>query len=67
MDELIAGTLAAGDETAMQEYSKYGALNLPVMWVPNPVYQVSVIDTGLTGVDQDSMGNFHPQRWAWGE
>jgi len=67
MDELIAGTLAAGDETAMQEYSKYGAMNLPVMWVPNPVYQVSVIDTGLTGVDQDSMGNFHPQRWAWGE
>lgn len=67
MDELIAATLAAGDETAMQEYSAYGALNLPVMWVPNPVYQVSVIDAGLTGVDQDSMGNFHPQRWAWAE
>lgn len=65
MDELIQNTLAAGDETAMQEYSAYGATQLPVMWVPNPVYQVSVIDSGLTGVEQDSLGNFHPQRWGW--
>jgi peptide/nickel transport system substrate-binding protein len=67
MDKLIEGTLAEGDETAMQEYSKFGAVNLPAMWVPNPVYQVSVIDNGLTGVEQDSLGNFHPQRWAWAE
>ncbi|WP_110589825.1 peptide ABC transporter substrate-binding protein [Microbacterium suaedae] len=67
MNERIAKTLEAGDETAMQEYSAYGATELPVMWLPNPVYQVSVIDSGLTGVEQDSLGNFHPQRWAWGE
>lgn len=65
MDELIQGTLAAGDEAAMQAYSAYGATQLPVMWVPNPVYQVSVIDSELTGVEQDSLGNFHPQRWGW--
>ncbi|MGI6879121.1 peptide ABC transporter substrate-binding protein [Microbacterium sp. gxy059] len=66
-DEIMAATLEAGDDEAMQTYSEYGAENLPVMWVPNPVYQVSVIDTGLTGTEQDSLGNFHPQRWVWGE
>lgn len=66
-DELMAATLRADDDTAMQEYSAYGATNLPVMWMPNPVYQVSVIDSGLTGTEQDSLGNFHPQRWAWSE
>ncbi|WP_261165532.1 peptide ABC transporter substrate-binding protein [Microbacterium sp. Marseille-Q6965] len=66
-DALMADSLRADDDTAMQEYSAYGAINLPVMWMPNPVYQVSVIDSGLTGTDQDSLGNFHPQRWAWSE
>lgn len=66
-DELIAATQTSSDEAAMQDYSAYGAEQLPVMWVPNPVYQVSVIDQGLTGVEQDSLGNFHPQRWTWSE
>ena len=66
MDELIRHLLAVGDETAMKEYLAYGATQLPVMWVPEPrFYQVSVIDSGLTGVEQDSLGNFHPQRWGW--
>ncbi|WP_221584967.1 peptide ABC transporter substrate-binding protein [Microbacterium sp. G2-8] len=66
-DALMQASLNSGDEDAMQEYSAYGAENLPAMWLPNPVYQVSVIDQGLTGTEQDSLGNFHPQRWAWGE
>jgi peptide/nickel transport system substrate-binding protein len=67
LDELMAASTQSDDPSAMQEYSAYGAENLPVMWMPNPVYQVSVIDTGLGGTEQDSLGNFHPQRWTWSE
>lgn len=64
-DQLMQKTLVSNDPSAMQEYSAYGAKNLPVMWMPNPVYQISVIKQGLTGTTQDSLGNFHPQRWTW--
>jgi peptide/nickel transport system substrate-binding protein len=35
------------------------------MWLPNPVYQVSVIKNGLEGTTQDPLASFHPQRWSW--
>ncbi len=64
-DQLIQATLESNDPSAMQKYSAYAAQNLPVMWLPNPVYQISVIKNGLTGTEQDSLASFHPQRWQW--
>ncbi|WP_116198510.1 peptide ABC transporter substrate-binding protein [Amycolatopsis circi] len=65
-DKLIAATNLASDDRAMLEYSAYLAEQLPVLWLPNPPYQVSAIDTALHGVSQDPMaGQLLPQRWFW--
>ncbi|GGM14633.1 peptide ABC transporter substrate-binding protein [Promicromonospora citrea] len=64
-DELMHDSTESTDPSAMQEYSAFGAENLPVMWLPNPVYQVSVIKEGLEGTTQDPLASFHPQRWSW--
>ena len=53
------------DTSIAQEYSKLLAEDLPVMWMPNPVYQVSVIKKGLDVATQDPGAEFYPQRWSW--
>ncbi|MEV6902522.1 peptide ABC transporter substrate-binding protein [Amycolatopsis sp. NPDC051372] len=64
-DELITATnLATGDQP-MLDYSAYLAEQLPVLWLPNPPYQVSAIDTALRGVNQDPLAGLQPQRWYW--
>jgi len=35
------------------------------MWMPNPVYQVSVVRDGLDIAHQDPGASFLPQRWSW--
>jgi peptide/nickel transport system substrate-binding protein len=67
LDTLMHDSTESTDPSVMQEYSKYGAENLPVMWLPNPVYQVSVIKNGLEGTTQDPLASFHPQRWSWAD
>jgi peptide/nickel transport system substrate-binding protein len=47
----------------MQAYSAYLAQNLPVIWLPNPDYQVSAIKTSLQGVLQNPLANMNPQQW----
>lgn len=64
-DELMREALETNDPATMQKYSALLAEQLPVMWLPNPVYQVSVIRNGLTGTTQDPTANFFPQRWGW--
>lgn len=64
-DELMTKALESNDPQIMQDYSALLAEDLPVMWLPNPVYQVSVIRDGMTGTTQDPTGNFFPQRWGW--
>ncbi len=49
----------------MQDYSAYLAKNLPVIWLPEPDYQISVVKNGLGGFAQDSLANFHPAQWKW--
>ena len=49
----------------MQDYSAAVAKDLPVIWLPSPDYQISVVKKGLTGFDQDSLANFHPAQWKW--
>ncbi|WP_341392937.1 peptide ABC transporter substrate-binding protein [Arthrobacter sp. G119Y2] len=64
-DQLMGDALETNDPATMQKYSALLAEDLPVMWLPNPVYQVSVIREGLTGTTQDPTANFFPQRWGW--
>lgn len=62
-DRLVRETTLAGSGSAMPSYSAYLAKDLPVIWLPNPAYQVSAIDSALHGVSQDPMAGMHPQRW----
>ncbi len=63
-DKLISATNVSGSATAMQAYSAYLAKNLPVLWVPNPDYQVSAIKNTLTGVLQNPLAAMNPQQWS---
>lgn len=62
-DALIKTSTSSSDPSAMQGYSAYLAKNLPVIWMPNPAYQVSAIKNNLRGVVQDPLANMQPQRW----
>jgi peptide/nickel transport system substrate-binding protein len=65
VDKLIDATTTSPDPTAVQDYSAALAKDLPVIWLPEPDYQISVVKKGLTGFDQDSLANFHPAQWKW--
>jgi len=62
-DKLIQETNTSGSASAMQAYSAYLAQNLPVIWVPNPDYQVSAIKNTLGGVVQNPLASMNPQQW----
>lgn len=64
-EEIINQMTVSTDTTIANEYSKLLAEDLPVMWMPNPVYQVSVVKEGLDIVAQDPGAEFFPQRWSW--
>lgn len=66
-DKLLEDAVLSDETDTMADYSALLAEDLPVMWLPNPVYQVSVIADGLTGTTQDPGANFYPQRWAWAD
>ena len=63
--DLISKSLVSSDPTIDQQYSAYLATNLPVMWMPNPVYQVSVVSSDLNIGTQDPAADFYPERWSW--
>ncbi|NUS87786.1 MAG: peptide ABC transporter substrate-binding protein [Streptomyces sp.] len=65
VDKLIARTTTSESAAAVQEYSATLAKDLPVIWLPEPDYQVSVVKNGLGGFAQDSLANFHPAMWKW--
>ncbi|MFK4269914.1 peptide ABC transporter substrate-binding protein [Streptomyces milbemycinicus] len=65
VDKLIAQTTTSESPAAVQEYSAALAKDLPVIWLPEPDYQVSVVKNGLDGFAQDSLANFHPAMWKW--
>ena len=57
-DKLIQETNVSSSATAMQAYSALLAQDLPVMWLPNPDYQVSAIRSSLKGVLQNPGASF---------
>ncbi|WP_163506695.1 peptide ABC transporter substrate-binding protein [Fodinicola acaciae] len=64
-DDLINASNRSDSGTAMVDYSAHLAEQLPVIWMPNPPYQVSAIDSALHGVVQDPLAGLQPQRWFW--
>ncbi|MEV5746914.1 peptide ABC transporter substrate-binding protein [Actinoallomurus sp. NPDC052308] len=62
-DKLVKESTSSSDPQAMQQYSSYLAKQLPVIWMPNPAYQVSAIRNNLRGVVQDPLATMQPQRW----
>jgi peptide/nickel transport system substrate-binding protein len=65
VDALIKATTTSSSTEAMQSYSAALAKSLPVIWLPEPDYQISVVKKGLSLVAQDSLANFHPAQWKW--
>ncbi|WP_210584337.1 peptide ABC transporter substrate-binding protein [Streptomyces sp. GESEQ-35] len=65
VDKLISASTTSSSNQAIQDYSAALAEDLPVIWLPEPVYQVSVTKNGLGGFSQDSLANFHPAQWKW--
>lgn len=64
-DKLIEATLRAKDTSALEAYNDFLAEDLPVLWMPNPVAQISAWKKDLVGVGpQDPMLNLYPQDWA---
>ncbi|MBE1491843.1 peptide ABC transporter substrate-binding protein [Plantactinospora soyae] len=65
-DRLIEATQFSADESALKAYNDFLAKDLPVLWMPNPVYQISAYKSGLQGVEpQDPMNYFYFQDWSW--
>jgi peptide/nickel transport system substrate-binding protein len=64
-DALITASNLGNAPQTMLDYSALLAQQLPVIWLPNPPYQVSAIDSALHGVVQDPLANLQPQRWYW--
>ncbi|MFJ4784838.1 peptide ABC transporter substrate-binding protein [Streptomyces sp. NPDC088794] len=65
VDQLISASTTSSSNQAVQEYSAALAKDLPVIWLPEPDYQISVMKKGLGGFSQDSLANFHPAQWNW--
>ncbi|MCB5912221.1 peptide ABC transporter substrate-binding protein [Streptomyces pinistramenti] len=62
-DRLIRDTEYSDDPAALRDYGHQVARQLPVLWVPNPAYQVSAIRNDLRGVDQNPTLTLAPQDW----
>ncbi len=62
-DRLIRATEYSADRAAMRDYGRTVARRLPVLWTPNPAYQVSAIRNDLRGVDQNPTLSLAPQNW----
>ncbi|SCF48240.1 peptide/nickel transport system substrate-binding protein [Streptomyces sp. LcepLS] len=65
VDKLVSATTTSSSDEAVQKYSAALAKDLPVVWLPEPDYQISVVKAGLGGFAQDSLANFHPAMWKW--
>ncbi|MEU4611925.1 peptide ABC transporter substrate-binding protein [Streptomyces umbrinus] len=65
VDKLITASTTLSSSQEVQDYSAALAKDLPVIWLPAPDYQISVVKNGLGGFSQDSLANFHPAQWKW--
>lgn len=65
-DKLIEETQFSSDGAAIDAYNEFLAKDLPVLWMPNPVYQISAYKSDLQGIEpQDPMNLMYPEDWSW--
>lgn len=64
-DALIEATTRSDDADALKKYNDFLAEDLPVLWMPNPVAQVSAWKSDIAGISpQSPMLDIHPQDWT---
>lgn len=64
-DKLIEATQFGSDQNALDTYNTFLAEDLPVLWMPNPVAQISAWKSDITGIDpQEPTLGMYPQDWA---
>ncbi|MHB1615250.1 MAG: ABC transporter substrate-binding protein [Actinomycetes bacterium] len=61
---ILATHSASNAQQAMDAYQSYLAAQLPVVWQPYPIYQLTEIQNGLHGVTpQNPTGQLTPETW----
>lgn len=66
MDKLIYQTVHHYSAAAMSRYEAYAARQLPVLYEPMDIEQLSEVATNLRGVTpQDPLFSIFPERWYW--
>jgi len=63
-DANINKTHIVSGTAVLATYENYLANQLPVVWQPDPDFQISEIKSGLTGVTQSSLLNYTPENWS---
>jgi peptide/nickel transport system substrate-binding protein len=65
-DSLIQATETSNNVQAMYAYEDYFAKNPPVIWMPTPYAQISMINSHLQGaMPQDPLLQIYPENWYW--
>ncbi len=65
MNSLIAASHVAPGVSSLYQYENYAARELPALWMPNSVYQISVIKEAIKGITaQDATGHIYPEDWS---
>ncbi len=62
-DANINATHTVTGPSVLYKYENYLAVQLPVVWQPDPDFQISAIKSNLTGVTQSPLLNFTPEFW----
>ncbi len=63
-DALITQTHTSPSLSTFFAYENYIATQLPVIWIPTPYYQISVISNTISGaVPQSPIAFIYPERW----
>ena len=64
-NSLMQASLTQSGLSPMHDLEAYMAKNLPVLWMPEPYYQISAISTKLKGVlPQDPLLNLTAEGWS---
>jgi peptide/nickel transport system substrate-binding protein len=63
-DSNIKATTSQAGNDVIVNYAKHVAEQLPVLWLPRPVFQISMIDKKLAGaVPQSPILGLEPEKW----
>ena len=64
-DKLIEESTRSTEPDALQAYNDFLAEDLPVLWMPNPYYQITAVKNTLDLGELDATGDTWPEDWAW--